>query len=221
MQQNKTLAFLGKLKENNTKEWFKDNQIDYKNSRADFENFVSNIIKGLASIDSKIEQQDLQPKKCIKRINRDIRFSNDKSPYKTNYFANFNPKGQKSEYASYYLHLEPNNSFAGGGVYMPQTTTLNKFRKEIESDLKKWESLINQKSFRETFPNGIESPSELKSAPKGFDKESPAIEYVRKKGFFTMRKLTNKEITSEDAASKIIKTFKEVKPVVEFLNRVW
>lgn len=219
MLQNKTLAFLGKLKENNTKEWFKDNQIDYKNSRADFENFVSNIIKGLASIDSNIEQQNLQPKKCIKRINRDIRFSNDKSPYKTNYFANFNPKGQKSEHASYYLHLEPNNSFAGGGVYMPQTPTLNKFRKEIESDLKKWESLINQKSFRETFPNGIESPSELKSVPKGFHKESPAIEYLRKKGFFTIRKLTDKEITSEDAVSKIIKTFKEVKPVIDFLNR--
>ncbi|TXD90163.1 DUF2461 domain-containing protein [Subsaximicrobium wynnwilliamsii] len=219
MLQDKTLAFLTKLKKNNTTEWFKDNQNNYKKSRADFENFVSDIINGLASIDSDIEKQDLQAKKCIKRINRDIRFSNDKSPYKTNYFANFNPNGRKSEHASYYLHLEPNNCFVGGGVYMPQTPTLNKFRKEIEHDLKEWESLLNSKSFKETFPNGIESPSELKTAPKGFDKESPAIEYLRKKGFYTMRKLTDKEITSENAVSKIIEHFGEVKPVIGFLNR--
>ena len=219
MLQDKTLAFLTKLKKNNTTEWFKDNQADYKKSRADFENFVSQIIKGLSSLDNNIEKQDLQAKKCIKRINRDIRFSNDKSPYKTNYFANFNPNGRKSEHASYYLHLEPNNSFIGGGVYMPQTPTLNKFRKEIEHDLDEWELLINQKSFKETYPNGIESPSKLKTAPKGFDKESPAIAYLRMKGFYTMRKLTDKEITSENIVPEIIEYFGEVKPVIGFLNR--
>ncbi len=219
MLQNKTLAFLTKLKKHNTTEWFKDNQTDYKNSRVDFESFVSQIIKGLSSLDNNIEKQDLQAKKCIKRINRDIRFSNDKSPYKTNYFANFNPYGHKSEHASYYVHLEPNNSFVGGGVYMPQTPILNKFRKEIEHYFKEWETLMNQKSFKITFPNGIESPSELKTVPKGFDKESPAIEYLRMKGFYTMRKLTDEEMTSENIVSEIIKYFGEVKPVIGFLNR--
>lgn len=219
MLQDKTLTFLRKLKKNNTTEWFKENQTDYKNSRTDFEKFVSEVIDRLASIDNNIGKQDLQAKKCIKRINRDIRFSNDKSPYKTNYFANFNPNGHKSEHASYYFHLEPNNAFVGGGVYMPQTPTLNKFRKEIEQDFKKWESLINQKSFKEIFPNGIESPSELKTVPKGFDKESPAVEYLRMKGYYTMRKLTNNEITSGNAISEIIESFGEVKPVIEFLNR--
>lgn len=219
MLQEKTLAFLEKLKENNTTDWFKANQKEYKASRADFENFVSEIINELESIDAEIEKQDLQAKKCIKRINRDIRFSNDKSPYKTNYFANFNPGGKKSEHASYYLHLEPGNSFVGGGVYMPQTPTLNKFRKEIEYNLKDWESILNSTSFKQTFPKGIESPSELKTVPKGFDKESPAIEFLRMKGFYTMRKLTNKEITSENAVTEIINNYKEVKPIIEFLNR--
>lgn len=219
MLQDKTLAFLTELKKNNTTEWFKDNQTDYKKSRADFENFVSDIISGLASIDGDIEKQDLQAKKCIKRINRDIRFSNDKSPYKTNYFANFNPNGRKSEHASYYLHLEPGNSFVGGGVYMPQTPTLNKFRREIEYNLEDWESILNSYSFKQTFTNGIESPSELKTVPKGFDKESPALEYLRMKGYYTMRKLTDKEITSENAVTGIINNYREVKPVIEFLNR--
>lgn len=218
MLEDKTLAFLNKLKKNNSTEWFKDNQTDYKNSRIDFENFVSQIIKGLSSLDNNIEKQDLQAKKCIKRINRDIRFSNDKSPYKTNYFANFNPNGHKSEHASYYLHLEPNNSFVGGGVYMPQTPTLNKFRKEIEYDLKEWKSLINQKSFKETFPNGVESPSELKTVPKGFDKESPAIEYLRMKGFYTMRKISNEELIQNSAHKLILNAYKEVQPIIRFLN---
>lgn len=199
MLQNKTFAFLKKLKQNNSTDWFKKNQKEYKASRTDFENFVSEIINGLESIDAEIEKQGLQAKKCIKRINRDIRFSNDKSPYKTNYFANFNPGGKKSEHASYYLHLEPGNSFVGGGVYMPQTPTLNKFRREIEYNLKEWEEILNSTFFKQTFPNGIESPSELKTVPKGFDKESPALEYLRMKGFYRMRKLTDKEITSVNA----------------------
>lgn len=219
MLQDKTLAFLKKLQKNNTTEWFKDNQTEYKNSRTDFENFVSEIINGLASMDKAIEKRDLQAKKCITRINRDIRFSNDKSPYKTNYFALFNPGGKKSEHASYYFQLEPNNSFVGGGVYMPQTPTLNKFRKEIESNLKEWEELLNSTSFRKTFPNGIESPSNLKTAPKGFDKNSNAIEYLRMKGFYMMRTMSDKELTSEDAVAKIIDCYNEVNPIIGFLNR--
>ena len=215
---NKTFAFLTKLKQNNTTEWFKNNQTDYKESRADFEKFVTQIIEGLALVDSDIEKQDFQAKKCIKRIHRDIRFSKDKSPYKTNYFANFNPNGQKSEHASYYLHLEPDHSFVGGGVYMPAAATLNKFRKEIEYNLKEWELIINKKSFIQMFPDGIQSPSELKTVPKGFDKESPAIKYLRMKGFYTMRKLTNVEITSKNTVSRIMNCYREVKPVITFLN---
>ena len=219
MLQHKTLTFLKQLKQNNTSEWFKDNHADYKQSRVDFEDFVSQIIDGLASLDDNIAKQDLQAKKCIKRINRDIRCSKDKSPYKTNYFANFNPDGHKSEHASYYLHVAPGNSFVGGGVYMPPTPKLNKFRKEIEHNLQEWTSLLDSDTFKQTFPEGIQAPSELKTAPKGFDKESPAVAYLRMKGFYTMRKLTDKEITSIKAVSKILGYYSEVKPVIGFLNR--
>lgn len=219
MVEDKTLDFLKKLKANNTTEWFKDHQEEYKSSKANFEEVVTEVIKGLSSFDKEIEKRDLQPKKCIKRINRDIRFSNDKSPYKTNFFAILNPHGYKSEHASYYLHVEPNNSFIGGGVYMPSTPILNKFRKEIEYELDEWKSLIQSPSFIKAFPNGIEAPSVLKTSPKGFDNDSPAIDYLRMKGFYTMRKLSDQEITSGTAISKILAYYQEVKPVISFLNQ--
>jgi uncharacterized protein (TIGR02453 family) len=219
MVEDKTLDFLKKLKVNNTTDWFKDHQEEYKSSKANFEEVVTEVIKGLSSFDKEIEKRDLQPKKCIKRINRDIRFSNDKSPYKTNFFAILNPHGYKSEHASYYLHVEPNNSFIGGGVYMPSTPILNKFRKEIEYELDEWKALIHSPSFIKAFPNGIEAPSVLKTSPKGFDNDSPAIDYLRMKGFYTMRKLSDQEITSGTAISKILAYYQEVKPVINFLNQ--
>lgn len=219
MIQKHTLDFLTQLKKNNSKEWFHDHQAEYKKAKADVEQMGSEIIDQLGAIDNDLRKRDVQVKKCFKRINRDIRFSADKSPYKTNFFAIFNPHGYKSEHASYYMHIEPNNSFVGGGVYMPPTPTLNMFRKEIAYELEEWESLIHSTAFKEAFPNGIESPSELKTAPKGFDIESPAIQYLRMKGFFTMRKLTDQEITSEKAISIIIESYKAVSPVVKFLNR--
>lgn len=221
MLEIKTLEFLENLKLNNSTEWFKDHQEEYRRAKANFEQVTTDIIKGLSSIDKEIEKQDLQPKKCIKRINRDIRFSNDKSPYKTNFFAVFNPGGYKSEHASYYLHIEPNNSFIGGGVYMPPTPILNKFREEIEYELEEWESIIQSRSFKTAFPNGIHAPSELKTTPKGFNAESPAISYLRMKGYYTMRKLTDKEVTSGVALENILGYYQEVKPLIRFLNQAF
>ncbi len=219
MLKAKTFDFLKNIKNNNTTEWFKSNQAAYKDSRADFQAFTTEIITRLELLDDTIMRRGLLPNKCIKRINRDIRFSADKSPYKTNYFTNFNPNGYKSEHASYYLHLEPNNSFVGGGVYMPRTPTLNKFRKEIETNLEEWESLLGSTSFREAFPDSVQSPDTLKTVPKGFDKESPAIRYLRMKGFYTVHKLTDSEMVSENVITQIMDSYREVKPIIAFLNR--
>lgn len=133
----------------------------------------------------------------------------------------FNPGGYKSEAASYYLHLEPNNnSFVGGGVYMPPAEVLNKFRKEIESNLGECEEIVNESSFLKTFPKGVQSSSLLKTVPRGFAKDSEAIEYLRMKGYYTKRSLNNKELTSPDAVSTVLNAYKEVKPMVRFLNAV-
>jgi len=221
MIQKATLDFISDLKVNNTTDWFKAHQVEYKQSRKDFENLVSAIITELSILDGKIKGQALQPKKCMKRINRDIRFSQDKSPYKTNYFALFNPGGYKSEHASYYLHLEPGNSFVGGGVYMPPTPVLNKLRKEIEEQFDEWKAIIHTPTFKRSFPNGIQSPAELKTVPKGFSKESSAIAFLRMKGFYTMQNLTDEEVTSESLLTNIIESYGHMQPVIAFLNRVF
>jgi len=218
--QNSTFVFLEKLRENNSSEWFKANDNEYREVRADIILFVSQLIQGLSMIDKGIQAQYLEPYKCIKRINRDIRFSLDKRPYKTNFFVLFNPGGYKSEAASYYMQIEPHNSFAGGGVYMPPTLALNKFRKEIDFNLAEWEEIINSPSFLDAYPNGVEASSFLKTAPRGFDKESEAIQYLRMKGFHTTHSLSNSELTSVDAVPLVLDSFKAVQPMVRFLNAV-
>ena len=218
MLQNSTFAFLKKLRKNNSSEWFKTNEDDYRAARADVISFVSQIIEGLSFIDKSIQSQYLVPHKCIKRINRDIRFSLDKTPYKTNFFVIFNPGGYKSEAASYYMQIEPDKSFVGGGVYMPPTPSLNKFRKEIEYNLVDWEEIVNAPSFLKMYEKGVEASSLLKTVPKGFDKESEAIKYLRMKGYHTIRSLSNHELTSTDALSLVLDAYKEVQPMIHFLN---
>lgn len=220
MIQNSTFTFLDKLRENNNSEWFKANEEEYREARADVISFVSQIIQGLSIIDTSIQSQYLEPHKCIKRINRDIRFSLNKTPYKTHFFVLFNPSGYKSEGPGYYMFIEPNGSFVGGGVYMPPTAVLNKFRKEIEYNLAEWEEIINAPSFIKTFPEGVQASSLLKTVPRGFDKESEAIEYLRMKGYHTIRRLSNKDLTSADAVSKVLNSYKEAHPMVRFLNAV-
>ena len=220
MIQNSTFTFLDKLRENNNSEWFKANNEEYREARVDVISFVSQIIQGLSILDTSIQSQYLEPHKCLKRINRDIRFSLNKTPYKSHFFVLFNPGGYKSEAASYYLQIEPNKSFVGGGVYMPPIAELNKFRKEIEFNLAEWEEIINKPSFLKMYPNGVEASSSLKTSPRGFNKNSEAIEYLRMKGFHTKRSLSNKELTSADAVSTVINAYKEVQPMIQFLNAV-
>ncbi len=220
MIQKSTFTFLDKLRENNNSEWFKANEEEYRDARANVISFVSEIILGLSIIDSNIQMQYLEPHKCIKRINRDIRFSLNKTPYKTHFFVLFNPGGYKSEGASYYMFIEPNGSFVGGGVYMPPTAVLNKFRSEIESNLFEWEAIVNAPSFLKEFPEGVQASSLLKTVPRGFDIQSEAIKYLRMKGYHTIRSLSNEELTSSDAASLVLESYKAVQPMVQFLNAV-
>ncbi len=132
----------------------------------------------------------------------------------------FNLGGYKSEAASYYLQIEPNRSFVGGGVYMPPTAVLNKFRIEIEYNLVEWEGIINAPSFLKVFPKGVESSSLLKTVPRGFDIESEAIKYLRMKGYQTASSLSNKELISPDAVSLVLNAYKEMQPMIRFLNAV-
>ncbi|MBC7893614.1 MAG: DUF2461 domain-containing protein, partial [Sphingobacteriaceae bacterium] len=127
-----TFEFLTGLKNNNNKPWFDANRPAYEAAKTDIVRFVETLVAGLSRVDAPVAEAGLLAKACLSRLHRDVRFSANKSPYKTNFFAFISPGGRKSNQAGYYLQLEPGGSFAGGGVYMPEAEELARFRQEID-----------------------------------------------------------------------------------------
>jgi len=214
-----TLKFLKDLRLNNSKEWLDGNRISYENVKNDILTLTSELITSVSNLDKTISNAYLDPKKCITRLNRDLRFAKDKTPYKTDYYIVLNKNGKNSPSAFYYLHIEPGNCFVGGGVYNPQSDQLKKIRQEIDYAFDEWTAIINDKTFKKIFPSGINNSGVLTRTPKEFDEANQASEFLRMKGFYTMEKLTDKEIMSIDTFDKINSYFKTTKPLVDFLNR--
>jgi uncharacterized protein (TIGR02453 family) len=214
-----TLDFLKKLKKNNNKDWFDANREKYDVAKQDFIQNTASLIKGISSFDEEFAAAEIEPKKCISRINRDIRFSKDKTPYKTNFFSIINQGGKKSNLAGYFFQLQPGNSFVGGGVYMPESNDLLDIRKEIHYHLPEWKKIAEDKSFLKVFPDGVQSPEILTRVPKGFDANDPAEEYIRMKGFFTYLTFSDEELMSGKAEKKIFKAYESTLPLIRFINK--
>ena len=219
MINKQTLKFLKDLKVNNSKEWLDENREKYDFAKNDILTLTEQLITAVANFDNTISIAYLDPKKCITRLNRDLRFAKDKTPCKTDYYIVLNKDGKNSPSAFYFLHIEQNNCFAGGGVYNPQPEQLKKIRQEIDYSFEEWTAIIKDKLFKKTFPGGINNSGVLSRVPKEFDEENKASEFLKMKGFYTMEKLTDKEIMLEDTFEKIIGYFKTTKPLVDFLNK--
>jgi len=219
MINKQTLKFLKDLKVNNSKEWLDENRVKYDFTKNDILTLTEQLITAVADFDNTISNAYLDPKKCITRLNRDLRFAKDKTPYKTDYYIVLNKDGKNSPSAFYFLHIEPYNCFVGGGVYNPQPEQLKKIRQEIDYAFDEWTAIIKDKLFKKTFPSGINNSGVLSRTPKEFDEENKASEFLKMKGFYTMEKLTDKEIMSEDTFKRINSYFKATKPLVDFLNK--
>jgi len=215
MLQKETFRFLEQLKLNNSKEWMDANRKSYEAAKADYEAFVTELIGGLSKLVPAMAE--LTAKQCIFRLNRDIRFSNDKSPYKSNFGAAFSIGGRKSEYAGFYLHLEPGQSFVGGGCWMPSAEVLKKIRQEIYYDLDTFNGIVASKAFRKLYPQ-IDG-EKLKKAPQGYDPEDPAIEYLKHKSFTVGHPLQDADLQTGKAAAKVLQSFETMLPFIDFLNR--
>lgn len=212
------LRFLKGLQQNNHKEWFDANRKDYEEARRQMQELVSQLISSLAETDPSIAH--LTPKDCLFRINRDVRFSKDKSPYKTNFGAFICAAGKKSSTAGYYLHIEPGASFVGGGLYMPEPAQLGKIRQEIDYNLDDFLSILQDASFKKQFGTLQQSDDiRLVRIPKGYEAEHPAAEWLKLKSFIVMKKLADADITASDMISRCTTAFKAMKPLVDFLNR--
>ena len=216
MLQPSTFKFLKDLKKNNNRPWFDKNRNQYETAKSDFQSLVEGIITAIAEFDAPIG--NLTPKECIFRITRDIRFSKDKSPYKINMAAYFNIGGKKSNGAGYYLHFEPGKSIVAGGIWMPLSPDLAKIRQEIDYSFTDWKSLINNSSFKKMFIEGVKSNETLIRPPKGYDENNPAIEYLKMKSFIVTRPFTDLKILERGFKNNVAKTFKAMKPLIDFLN---
>lgn len=212
-----TLEFLIDLKQHNEREWFNMNRKRYDEAKMNFESFVQAVIDRITEFDPILS--GLEAKTCTYRINRDIRFTNDKTIYKTHLGA-FIVKGGKrngDRYAGYYVHVEPgNNSLIAGGAYIPPMPWLTAIREKIDEQGDQFMKIITKKEFRDFF--GEIEGERLKSAPKGYSRDHKLIEYLKLKSYLISRIIPDKEITGESCLDLIVKGSKIMKPLNDFLN---
>lgn len=217
MLEPQTLKFLSALKKNNNKSWFDAHRAQYEAARIDFQNVVQLVIDDLQRTDIMIAGTTARD--CLFRMNRDIRFSNDKTPYKIAFGASIKREGKKSIYAGYYFHLEPGKSFVGGGLWMPQPESLKKVRQEIDYNWPELQRIIQNKNFKMAYADVYKgSDVSLVKTPKGYEPDHPAIDYVKLKSFIAEKPLADDELTKATLHKKVITAFEALHPFIQFIN---
>lgn len=219
MIQQATLDFLTELRQNNNKEWFDKNRKRYEAVKADYLSLAGNILEAMKKVDASLDMTNA--KDCIFRINRDIRFSADKSPYKTNLGIALHPGSKKFNLAAYYVHLEPGGaSFTGGGMWMPEAPLLASIRREIHNFYPDLRDILEEPVFKKTFGTlDVEEGQKLSRPPKGYTDDDPAVEYLKLKSFTASAALPEDIMTTDKFVPHVIKTLSALKPFIGFLNR--
>lgn len=218
MLSKETLLFLEDLKANNNRDWFLGNKKRYESYKEDYHQLIRDLLEIMKPQDASLAM--LEVKNCTFRINRDIRFSKDKSPYKTYMGIWLRSGSLHSEAPGYYIHIEKDASFVGGGLYCPIPEQIQKIRKEINFFYEDLQSILNDDSFRSTYGNlNREDNSTLKNPPKGYEKDNPAIEYLKLKSYTATQKINNSDLTKNDFVQVISQKLLALKPLNEFINR--
>ena len=218
MLQKNTLKFLKELPKNNNKPWFESHRKEYEAARDDFEVFVQGLIDRIGKKDETI--RGLKAKECMFRINRDVRFSKDKSPFKNNFGAYINKGGKKSIYAGYYFHCQPGQSFTGGGLWQPQAPETKKLRQEIDYSWDEFKKIVSSKKFKSVYGDlSRNEESSLSTMPKGYEKANPAADYLKLRSWIALRNLKDADLTSKDLQKIIIEAFETLHPMLQFINQ--
>ncbi|HRN55974.1 MAG TPA: DUF2461 domain-containing protein [Agriterribacter sp.] len=218
MIQPATVRFLKKLAKNNNKPWFDLHREVYETARKNYENFIQSVIDSLGRYDPSVAP--LIAKHCLFRINRDIRFSKNKTPYKKIFAASINRGGKKSIYAGYYFHLEPGNSFTGGGIWMPMPSETQKIRQEIDYCWPEFRKIITAKKFRTVYGDLDNDPEiALVNVPRGYTRDNPAAPYLKLKSWIAMKEISDADLSSPDLLKQTVNAFTAIQPLIAFLNR--
>jgi uncharacterized protein (TIGR02453 family) len=208
------LDFLSQIKENNNREWFEQNKEWYQTCRKKVVFLTELLIHEMGKFDDEIGVQD--PNQCVFRIYRDVRFREDKTPFKTHFGAYIAKGGRKSVNAGYYLHIEPGASFVGGGAWSPPADALKAIRTEIFDHPEEFKQMVNAPSFRKVYRDFYDD--KLKQAPKGFPKDFADIDLLKYKSFAFTSPLEDSMVVSSQFVEKVIICMKELYPVNRFLN---
>jgi uncharacterized protein (TIGR02453 family) len=212
-----TLDFIADLKRNNNKDWFEANRKRYDAARKNQLEVVSQLLQSMGKWEDAFNS--LEPKSCIFRINRDIRFSQDKSPYKSSLSIILAPNGKNGKKGGYYFHVEPGAAFLAGGMWAPEAPVLKAIRQEIDYNLSEFEGIINAPSFKKYF-NGLDNEDKLQRPPKDYTPDNPAIEWLKHKHFIASHKLSDKQLISKDLVKTVTEVYKAMQPLNAFLDRV-
>lgn len=211
----RVLQFLEELSENNHKEWFHKNRDWYEESRNKVLFVTEVVMNEIRKFDPEIPAMD--PRECLFRIFRDVRFSNDKRPYKTNFGSYIARGGRKSMRAGYYFHVEPGKSFSGGGIYMPPAEPLKAIRLHLNEHAEEFLEIINDQNFKRYYPAMMDH--QLKTAPKGFDKNSEYINLLRYQSFAFSTPVADEVWLGGNFMEPIVESFRQLQPIISFLNR--
>ncbi len=211
-----SLDFLADLGVNNNREWFNENRPRYEQARTAFEMFVDNLLAELA------RSQDMgmvTARDCIMRIHRDLRFSRDKTPYRTNFGADIVAGGRKSGRLGYYIQLQPGDrSFVAGGLYEPSPDQLARFRQAVARDASGLKKIVKSRGFVRNF--GAIQGERLSRAPQGYSPDHPEIELLRLKQVLVMHPLTDREVVSPDMLKKTLAVCRAMRPFIDYMNNV-
>ncbi|TLV02779.1 DUF2461 domain-containing protein [Dyadobacter luticola] len=213
---SKTLHFLSQLAENNNRDWFQANRKLYDAAKADMEQLVGYLIQEVGKFQ---DLGNIQVKDCLLRINRDIRFSKNKAPYKNNLSAGIGPGGKSSGKIDYYIQIQPHGqTFLGGGMWETTPEQIARYRQEVDYNAQELKTIIEDKDFRAYFPE-IHGDA-LKTVPKGYAKDNPEIELLKRKQLFFMHQYTDKEVSSKDFGKQVLKGIELLKPFTDYMNHV-
>ncbi len=204
------LDFLKKIKKNNNREWFSDNKDIYEEAHENVKAFSNELLIALQELDN-IEKLKLY------RIYRDVRFSKDKTPYKSSWSGAFS-RATKQLRGGYFFSISPGETMIGGGFYKPSPSDLKLIRSKIASDDKPFRKVLNAKKFKDTF--GELMGDQVKTAPKGFDKDHPSIDLLRYKSFYVFKSFTDKEVLDASFYKETIKTWKSIRPFFDLMSDV-
>lgn len=208
---NSSFSFLKKLKKNNTRDWMLENKKEYQSNEKLLKQFYS-------SVENRLNGTDEISKVKVFRINRDLRFSKDKTPYNVHRSVSFSRAGAHRR-GGYYLRLEPGKSAMAGGFFSPETPDLLRIRREFEMDSSEIREILNQKNFKNAF-EGFNQEYALKTAPRDFNKEDPNIDLIKLKSYFVVHNFTDKEVLSKDFEDKLLHHFLILRPYFNYMSEV-